>query len=66
MKMYCLGYTHERCTTCQHWKNWKTLNQMPDALRKPIQSQAQRVDDDRCRLTGVGAYKAAPTPEAKP
>ncbi len=66
MKTYCLGYTHERCTTCQHWKNWQTLNQMPDALRKPMQSQARRVDDDLCSLTGMGAYKAAPKPEAKP
>ena len=64
MKAYCLGYTHERCSTCQHEKNWQMLNQMPDALRKPMQSQAKRVDDDLCRLTGMGAYKAAP--EAKP
>lgn len=64
MKAYCLGYTHERCSTYQHWKNWQTLNQMPDALRKPMQAQAQRVDDDRCRLTGMGAYKSSP--QAKP
>lgn len=60
MKTYCLGYTHEKCRTCLHEMNWQTLNQMPDALRKQIQSQAQRVDDDRCRLTGMGSYKAAP------
>ena len=64
MKTYCLGYTHERCSTCQHEKNWQMLNQMPDALRKLMQSQMQRVDDDRCRLTGMGSYKSAP--EAKP
>ena len=64
MKAYCLGYTHERCGTCQHEKNWQMLNQMPDALRKLMQSQMQRVDDDRCRLTGMGSYKAAP--ETKP
>ena len=64
MKAYCLGYTHERCSTCQHEKNWQMLNQMQDALRKLMQSQMQRVDDDRCRLTGMGAYKASP--EAKP
>ena len=57
MKTYCLGYTHERCSTCQHQKNWQMLNQMPDSLRKPIQLQAQRVDDDRCRLTGMSSYK---------
>ena len=45
MKTYCLGYTHERCSTCQHEKNWQMLNQMQDALRKLMQSQMQRVDD---------------------
>lgn len=64
MKTYCLGNTHAKCDTCQHEKNWQMLNQMPDALRKPMQSQAQRVNDDRCRLTGMGSYKASP--EAKP
>ena len=64
MKTYCLGYTHEKCDTCQHEKNWQMLNQMPDALRKPMQLQAKRVDDDLCRLTRMGAYKASP--EAKP
>ena len=64
MKNYCLGYAHEKCGTCQHEKNWQVLNQMPDALRKPMQSQAKRVDDDLCRLTGMGVYKASP--EAKP
>ena len=64
MKAYCLGYTHERCSTCQHEKNWQMLNQMQDALRKLMQSQMQRVDDDLCRLTGMGSYKAAP--ETKP
>ena len=64
MKTYCLGYAHEKCRTCLHEMNWQTLNQMPDALRKPIQSHAQMVDDDRCRRTGMGSYKAAP--ETKP
>ena len=64
MKTYCLGYTHERCDTCQHEKNWQMLNQMQDALRKLMQAQMQRVDDDRCRLTGMSAYK--PFSEAKP
>lgn len=63
MKTYCLGYTHEKCGTCQHEKNWQMLNQMPDVLRKQMQSQAKRVYYDLCRLTGMGAYKAAP--EAK-
>ena len=58
MKAYCLGYTHERCSTCQHEKNWQMLNQMPDVLRKSIQSQMRRVDDERCRLTKMGEYVA--------
>lgn len=66
MKTYCLGYTHEKCRTCQHEKNWQMLNQMPDVLRRSIQSQAQRVDDEHCRLTGMGAYRAAPKIKAKP
>lgn len=57
MKTYCLGYTHEKCRTCLHEMNWQTLNQMPDSLRKSIQLQAQRVNEDRCRLTGMGSYK---------
>ena len=60
MKTYCLGYTHEKCDTCLHEKNWQTLNQMPDVLRKAIQSQMRRVNDDHCRLTKMGEYAAAP------
>lgn len=59
MLTYCLGYTHDKCDSCQHEKNWQTLNQMPDALRKPIQAEAVRVDADKCRLTKMGEYRAA-------
>ena len=59
MKYYCLGYTHEKCKTCQREKNWNTLNQMPDALRKSVQSTMERISDDDCRLSNMGAYEAA-------
>ena len=49
---YCLGNGELKCDCCQQQKNWKTLNQMPDALRKPLQTQAQRIDDTDCILAG--------------
>lgn len=65
MNTYCLGYTHEKCRTCLHEMNWQTLNQMPDALRKPMQRNMRRIDDERCRLTKMGEHIAA-APEDKP
>lgn len=53
---YCLGYTHTKCGTCQNEKNWQDLNQLPDALRKSLQAQAERVNDEKCRLTNMGEY----------
>ena len=64
MEQYCLGYTHKKCEDCQHAVNWQMLNQMPDALRKPVQAQMSSIDIDKCRLTGMGEY-AAPKPEVK-
>ncbi len=49
---YCLGNGEMKCDGCQQEKNWQTLNQMPDALRKPLQAQAQRIDDTDCILAG--------------
>ncbi len=49
---YCLGNGALKCDGCKQEKNWRTLNQMPDALRKPLQEQAQRVDDTECILSG--------------
>jgi hypothetical protein len=63
MKSFCLGYTHEKCGTCQHEKNWQTLNQMPDALRKPLQAAMTRIDSDKCRMTSMGEH-AFPSQEA--
>lgn len=56
MEAYCLGYTHAKCDICQHEANWQMLNQMPDALRKPLQQRMRRVDIDACRLTKMGEH----------
>lgn len=56
MKTYCLGYTHDKCSTCQHEKNWQALNQMPDPLRLSLQGAATRIDSDKCRLTKMGEH----------
>lgn len=56
---YCLGYTHTKCDTCQHEKNWKSLNQLPDALRLPMQKRMIRISDDKCRMTKMGEYMEA-------
>lgn len=52
IKLYCLGNGALRCDGCGQEKNWQTLNQMPDALRKSMQAQAQRIDDAECILRG--------------
>lgn len=57
MKAYCLGYTHAKCDTCQHEKDWQTLNQMPDAQRLPLQTSMTKIDSDKCRLTGMGEHR---------
>jgi hypothetical protein len=54
VKTFCLGYTHDKCDTCQHEKNWQTLNQLPDALRLSLQGAATRINSDKCRLTKMG------------
>lgn len=59
IKTYCLGYTHEKCETCQHERNWQTLNQLPDALRISIQADATSIDITKCRLTNMGEYKSS-------
>lgn len=58
MKTFCLGYTHDKCDTCQHERNWQTLNQLPDALRLSLQSAATRINSDKCRLTRMGEHAA--------
>lgn len=56
---YCLGNGALKCSGCGQEKNWQTLNQMPDALRKAMQAQAQRIRDDECILRGRPWYVAA-------
>lgn len=53
---YCLGNGALKCDGCKTEKNWQTLNQMPDELRKVMQAQAQRVDDTACILSGRPWY----------
>jgi hypothetical protein len=57
---YCLGYTHPKCESCLHLRNWKSLNQMPDSLRLSIQKTSIRINDEKCRLTKMGEYVATP------
>lgn len=56
IESYCLGNGAVKCDGCRQEKNWQTLNQMPDALRKSLQSQAQRIDDSDCILSGRPHY----------
>lgn len=57
MNFYCLGYTHKKCDTCQHEKNWQILNQMPNALRLSMQAGMTSINTDKCRLTKMGEYE---------
>lgn len=56
---YCLGSGEPKCDGCKQEKNWKALNQMPDAWRKQAQAQAQRIDDTACILSGRPWYVGA-------
>jgi hypothetical protein len=56
---YCLGNGALKCDGCQQEKNWQTLNQMPDALRRSMQADMQRISDDECILRGRPWYVAA-------
>lgn len=56
MNSYCLGYTHSKCGSCQHEKNWQTLNQMPDALRLSLQARIEYINSDKCRMTKMGEH----------
>lgn len=60
METYCLGYTHPKCDTCLHEANWQTLNQMPDALRLPMQRRMRSIDSDFCRLTKMSEHVGKP------
>lgn len=55
---YCLGNSDPKCDDCKQERNWQTLNQMPDALRKSMQAQAQRISDSSCILSGRRWYAA--------
>ncbi len=59
MKHYCLGTGELKCNGCKQERNWQTLNQLPDAMRKAIQSSAKRIDADDCILSGRPWYLSA-------
>lgn len=56
---YCLGTGELKCDGCKQEKNWRTLNQLPDTLRKALQAPARRIDDADCILSGRPWYVAA-------
>lgn len=59
MQTYCLGNgMATKCESCQKLKNLDMLNQMPDALRLPLQSQMRSESIDACRLTKSSRYIA--------
>lgn len=58
-KTYCLGVgCMSKCKTCQHDRNWQALNEMPDALRKPMQAQMGRIDESYCQISSGQLYVA--------
>ncbi|UST52946.1 hypothetical protein NF681_11385 [Comamonadaceae bacterium OTU4NAUVB1] len=61
---FCLGTGMEKCRTCQHDKNWQTLNEFEDALRKPMQSRMHRVNNSHCQITSGRLYAPMATPGA--
>jgi len=57
---FCLGNGALKCDGCLQEKNWQTLNQLPEALRLALQTQALRIDDTACILAGRPWYVATP------
>lgn len=45
---YCLATANPRCDSCVHQRTWLELNQLPDVLRKSLQSGMQRIDSFEC------------------
>lgn len=62
---YCLGVgCMTKCDTCQHAKNWRILNQMPNALRLARQRQMKRMSENQCQLTSGHLYEPEDEPPA--
>lgn len=58
-KTYCLGVgCMTCCSTCQHERNWQMLNELPDALRKPMQKNMRRIDESYCQISSGKLYAA--------
>ena len=54
---YCLGTGMEKCNTCQHEKNWQTLNEFSDDLRLPMQENMVSVNTNTCQITSGRWYE---------
>jgi hypothetical protein len=55
--IYCLGVgCMTKCETCQRLKNWNTLNEMRDELRKPMQANMTSVNTAVCQITSGKFY----------
>lgn len=57
---YCLGTgCMTKCETCQHEKNWQTLNEFRDELRLPMQANMTSIDTTACQITSGRFYQPA-------
>ncbi len=56
---FCLATSHPRCSRCAHQRTWLELNQLPDALRLPMQASMQRIDSFRCDDLDGSDFSAA-------
>ena len=52
-----MGYTHEKCDKCAHEKMWQQFNQLPDALRLPLQKSSIKINSDKCRMTKMSEFE---------
>ena len=62
---FCLGNGSLKCDGCGQEKNWKTLNQLPNALRLVMQKTARRIDDTACILQGRPWYSGNQPPKGR-
>lgn len=63
---YCLGTScMVKCETCRHEKNWQVLNQLEDALRKPLQAGMRNINTSECQITSGAFYQPASKEQEK-
>lgn len=61
-EMYCLGNGALKCDGRVKEKNWQSLNQTSDELRKLAQEKLTRIDDTVCILKGRPWFEGSLTP----